>query len=311
MQYPQLFLIAFALNFSVQAGELLPMHAQAVAKNVYAVITPARDFPNPENRGWNSNSAFVVTEAGVLLFDTGSSTEIGRTLQKTIASKTDKPVRWIINSHAHGDHWLGNGAFGEGVEKIMATREVANRIQAEGPNWVNNFKRMTNGISGDSTIVVPNTTLAGRTELTLGVTRFVIFPSGNSHSPGDLMLWLPDEKVLISGDVVYSDRMPSTNAADLRQWMSMLGELEQLQPRVVIPGHGNLTNVQGLARLRSLFATLWRAVETEYKAGKTDFEMVPAVSVALAGYRKEYPGLEEKLKRDISHVYLQVEAASF
>ena len=108
--YLILLVCIFTIN-EVQAGETFPMQATQVANNVYAIITPARDYPNPENRGWNSNSAFVVTTEGVLLFDTGTSREIGESIKKVIAAVSSKPVRWIVNSHAHGDHWLGNVAF--------------------------------------------------------------------------------------------------------------------------------------------------------------------------------------------------------
>ena len=66
---------------NVQANETFAMQATQVANNVYAIITPARDYPNAENRGWNSNSAFVVTDEGVLLFDTGTSREIGESIK--------------------------------------------------------------------------------------------------------------------------------------------------------------------------------------------------------------------------------------
>lgn len=304
-------LLILVLTLHIHPVLAFSMRAEQVADNVYAIITPTRELPNPDNRGWNSNSAFVVTGAGVLLFDTGSSTAIGEALKETIASVTRQPVRWIINSHAHGDHWLGNAVFTDSVQQIYASTEVIARIQSDGQRWVEQFKRMTNGATGDSPIVLPNYPINQRTELTLGGRQFVIFPSGNSHSPGDLLLWLPGVQVLISGDVIYSDRMPSTNVSDLRQWMSLLTELEQLQPKVVIPGHGKLTDIHGITRLRELFITMWDAINAGYLAGKADYEMLDDVSRALAGFRRDYPGLDEKLKRDISHVYLQVEAASF
>jgi glyoxylase-like metal-dependent hydrolase (beta-lactamase superfamily II) len=295
------------------AGNLhnYPMQAHEVSPGIYAVITPTRSLPNPENRGWNSNSAFVVTDSGVLLFDTGSSTEIGEALKNLVATVTGKPVRWIINSHAHGDHWLGNAAFAENVEKIYSTAAVRDSINSEGKTWVTNFSRMTDGATGESRIVAPDTLVNKRTTLQLGNRTIEIFPSGNSHSPGDLILWLPNEKVLITGDVVYSDRMPSTHASSLQQWIVMLDTLVDLQPEVVIPGHGDVTNVDGIKRLRSLLSDFWAAVEKAYQQGKTDFEMTPAVTAALAKYENAYPGLAEKVKRDISHVYLQVESASF
>jgi glyoxylase-like metal-dependent hydrolase (beta-lactamase superfamily II) len=299
------------LPTGVAAEQVFPMRATQVAPGIYAVITPAREFPNPDNRGWNSNSAFVVTDSGVVLFDTGSSTEIGKALKRTIATVTDKPVRWIVNSHAHGDHWLGNAAFADSVETIFASSTVRERIKLDGPTWVERFQRMTDGATGNSPIALPTATINQRTERVWGNTRFVIFPSGNSHSPGDLLVWLPEARVLLSGDVVYSDRMPSTNASDLKQWISLLGELQRLQPRVVIPGHGRVTDVNGIARLQALLQGLWQSVEKGYAAGKAPYEIVPDVSQALAGFRADFPGMEEKLKRDIPRVYLQVEAANF
>lgn len=305
--FPGLLLLAG----NVQASESYAMQAKQVAADVYAVITPTRELPNPENRGWNSNSAFVVTQSGVLLFDTGSSTAIGQALKLTIASVTSQPVRWIVNSHAHGDHWLGNAAFKDTVEKVFASEAVDNTIRKDGQTWIDTFNRMTDGATGKSEILPPNTVVNQNQDIVLDGKKMVLFPSGDSHSPGDLLLWLPDEKVLISGDVVYSDRMPSTFASNLSQWIEMLGELEQLQPTVVIPGHGEITDVAGLVRLRQLLRAFWQAVEKEYQLGKTDYEMTPAVIQTLSLFNKDYPGLEDKIRRDISHVYLQVEAASF
>lgn len=288
-----------------------PMRALAVSKNVYAIITPTRELPGADNGGWNSNSAFVVTDAGVLLFDSGSSTGIGEAIKETIASVTPQPVRWIVNSHAHGDHWLGNAAFSDSVERIFATEQVIESIDRDGAGWVGRFDQMTGGITGDSAILAPDWAIERTTELSLGGESVVFMLSGGSHSPGDLMLWLPREKILISGDVVYSDRMPSTNAGDLKQWIGMLEKLKRLQPRVVIPGHGVVTDISGLNRLHRLLNALWAAVEEGVDEGLSDFEMLPRVSEALAPFKAFYPGLDNKLRRDLSHVFLQVEAAAF
>ena len=287
------------------------MRAEPVAEGVYAIVTQSRNFPDPQNRGWNSNSGFVVTEAGVLLFDSGSSEAIGRAIAETIATVTDRPVRWVVNSHAHGDHWLGNAAFaGEGVD-IISTTTVRNAIRIGGRSWVQQFNAMTGGATGDSRVVLPDRLVDEPTVLDLAGTEVVLFPSNDSHSPGDLILWLPRQRVLMAGDVVYVNRMPSTFASDLRAWLAMLAELQALDPVAVIPGHGDLTGPAGLERLQQLLATLWQAVETGYAAGKADFEMLSDVAAALEPFRAQYPGMDEKLSRDISHVYLQVERAAF
>ena len=288
-----------------------PMQAQRLAPDIFAIVTPTRELPNAENGGWNSNSAFVVTPSGVLLFDSGSSTAIGDAIRETIASVTPQPVRWIVNSHGHGDHWLGSGAFGDSVEQIIASREVAQEIETGGRRWIESFDRMTGGITGNSTILAPNRIIEQEEKLSFGGREAQLILSGGSHSPGDLMLWLADDKILLSGDVVYSDRMPSTNAADLRQWIETLQRLRELEPKIVVPGHGNVTDLAGMERLQALLTALWQAVEEGVEAGLGDYEMLDDVSVALSAFEPHYPGLEEKLRRDISHVYLQVEAAAF
>ena len=287
------------------------MQAQKVADDVYAIITPTRSLPDADNGGWNSNSAFVVTDDGVLLFDTGSSTAIGHALRQTIAGVTDQPVRWIINSHEHGDHWLGNDAFVASDPEILASQAVAEMITGNGQRWVSLFDDMTGGITGNSRVVPPNRPVDQPTTLRLGSLRGELLLSGGSHSPGDLMLWLPESRVLIAGDVVYSDRMPTTGSGKLRQWITTLERLMALQPEVVIPGHGVVTDGAGLERLHALLSALWQAVERGIDQGLADYELLPQVLAELAPFEDDFPGLEEKLRRDLSHVYLQVEAAAF
>jgi glyoxylase-like metal-dependent hydrolase (beta-lactamase superfamily II) len=287
------------------------MSAERVAPEVYAIVTPAKDFPNEENKGWNSNSAFVVTKEGVLVFDTGSSETIGRALRRTIATVTDQPIRWVINSHGHGDHWLGNGAFaGDGVE-VISSAVVQERIRKEGPEWVERFKRMTAGATGDSTVVAPNKPVEKPLARTFGGVQVQILFSGNSHSPGDIVFWLPAQKVLLTGDVMYTGRAPATFDANVQQWTRFLAELEQLQPAVVVPGHGPVGKARDVADLRRYFAALWQAVSAGYDAGQADFEMHGPVRARMGEFEKVYPGLDERLGESISHVYLQVEQNAF
>ena len=302
-------LILFSINS--YADYLSSMKATPVADNVYAILTPARDIPNPENLGWNSNSAFVVTKSGVLVIDTGSSETIGNALKQTIRQVTDKPVKWIVNSHAHGDHWLGNIAFKDSNPVIYATTTVNELAKSEGATWVENFKRLSEGATGDTPLLLPNKIIDERSELLFDETKIVLFPSGNSHSPGDLITWLPQQRVVISGDVVYSDRMPTTSASDITQWITMLDALQQLDPAAVIPGHGDVTDVEGLRRLHALLSGIHDEVKKGYEAGLSDYEMLPAVVESLQQYEEYYPGFKDKLRSDISHVYLQIEAAEF
>jgi glyoxylase-like metal-dependent hydrolase (beta-lactamase superfamily II) len=287
------------------------MKAEPVAEGVYAVITPAKDFPSAENKGWNSNATFVVTDEGVLVFDTGSSETIGQALRNTIAGVTDTPVRWVINSHAHGDHWLGNGAFAEDGVEIISSQVVQTRIRTEGPEWVARFKQMTNGATGDSTVVAPNRGLREPLVREFGGVRVEVLFSGNSHSPGDVVFWLPKERVLLTGDVMYTGRPPATFDADVQQWTRFLDELEALDPAVVVPGHGPVGRKTDVALLRNYFETLWTAVSEGYEEGLPDFEIAPRVKARMVSFEKDFPGIDERLGESVSHVYLQVEESAF
>ncbi|HJW82656.1 MAG TPA: MBL fold metallo-hydrolase, partial [Acidiferrobacterales bacterium] len=214
------------------------MRAEPVAPGVYAVITPARDFPNVENRGWNSNSTFVVNGDGVLVIDSGSSETIGRALRQVIAKVTDKPVRWIINTHGHGDHWLGNAALADSKTEIIASTTVRNRIEREGEEWVARFNGMTDGATGTSRVLKPNQVYDARVAIAFGELKAELLPSGDGHSPGDLAVWLPQQKVLIGGDVLYTERAPATFDSKLPHWIAFLKELETLKPVKIVPGHG-------------------------------------------------------------------------
>lgn len=307
--------VTAAFVFPVWAGVATvadyPMQPREVAPGVYAVVTPARDFPNPENKGWNSNATFVVTGKGVLVVDTGSSETIGKALAATIARTTKEPVRWIINTHGHGDHWLGNAAFPGPDTEIIASSAVRDRIRAEPDHWISLFARMTEGATGTSATRVPTRTVDARTTLDLGGLQVELIPSGNSHSAGDLVVWLPQKRALLGGDVLYSDRAPSTFEANVKQWMGFLGELEKLGAVAVVPGHGHTGDGRIVSDLRNYFETLWAVVKRGYDAGKPDFEILPMVKAEMAPLAAKFPGFDDKIGPTVSHVYLAVEQAAF
>lgn len=287
------------------------MKPQKIADNVYAVITPARDFPNEENKGWNSNCAFVVTPEGVLVFDTGTSAAIGAALRKTIASVTDKPVKWIINSHGHGDHWLGNISVADKGTEIIATDMAKARAEKEGLDWVDRFKGMTGGATGDTKPLAPNKIINGKSSRNFGGVKVALIPSDSSHSTGDVLAWLPQQKILLAGDVVYTNRLPGVFDSKMQQWIKFLGELEKLKPAVVVPGHGDVGDIGDITRMKNYLQDFWQAVSKGFAAGKSDFEMRADVVKALDKYKQRFIGFDKYIGTDISNVYLKVEEAAF
>ncbi len=288
-----------------------PMRAEKLMPDVYAVVTPARDFPSVENRGWNSNSAFVVTRDGVLVVDSGSSETIGKALREVISKVTDKPVRWIINTHGHGDHWLGNAALADSKTEIISSSAVKQRIEKEGEEWVARFNGMTDGATGASRVLKPNQVYDARVAIAFGDLKAELIPSQDAHSPGDLVVWLPQQKLLIGGDVLYTQRVPATFDSKIAQWIVFLKELEALKPVKIVPGHGPVADGAAIGYLRAYFEDLWNVVEAGYKEGKVDFEILPKAKQAVARHKPHFPDLDTRIGESVSHTYLQVEAAEF
>lgn len=311
-------LLLFALTgfFAAAASAANParvedyaMKAQKVSARVYAVVTPARDFPSAANKGWNSNSAFVITKDGVLVFDTGASETIGKALKQVVTKTTDKPVRWVVNSHGHGDHWLGNNAFA-GAEIISSTH-VRTHVTQEGASWVGRFTTMTGGITGESKVVAPTRAVDARTTMQFGEVKGELLLSNGGHTAGDVVLWLPQERVLFAGDVVYSDSAPGTFDANIPSWIVFLKELEKLKPKVVVPGHGKVADGSAITRQREFFEKIWAIVQAGHEKGKLDHEILPEVKQKLASYKKLYVNFDDRIGRTVSDFYQQVEASAF
>lgn len=311
-------LLLVTLHSSLQAAspasaEDYPMKAEKVSDGIYAIISPAISFPDPDNKGWNSNTAIVETDEGLLVFDTGSSETIGKALINTIRTVSDQPIRWVINSHSHGDHWLGNGAFAtEQPEAFIASDIAIELMHQEGLNWVDRMHNMTEGATGNFKPLPADSAVTKAMEREFGGVKVQVLLSKQSHSPGDMVFWLPEKQVLLTGDVLFNYRAPATFDSHVPQWLAFLEEMQALQPAHVIPGHGPVGDAKALARLQAYFTILWEMVQAGYEEGEADFEMAPRIKEEMhTKLDKAFPNMDDRLGTSISHVYLQVEAAEF
>ena len=121
----KLFTLNLLLFFShniIASNTNQTLEVTQISKNVFSIIAPEKGLPNPMNKGWNSNVHFIITNNGVLLFDTGSSEALGNQIKNAIKTVTDQPVKWIVNSHSHADHWLGNNAFSLTIDEIISSK---------------------------------------------------------------------------------------------------------------------------------------------------------------------------------------------
>lgn len=276
-----------------------------VAENVYSIIAPSFGLPTPENKGWNSNSYFVVTDKGVLVFDTGSSESIGKAIKNAIKSVTDQPVRWVVNSHSHADHWLGNAAFNGPDTEFIATNRAAATMKKYGQQDVDAFSRMTQGATGASQLALPGSLLAQKEKRNLAGIDIEFIFSDDGHSPGDILMWLPKQKIIFGGDVLNSDWMPIiTPHANIPNLINTLYAVAKLDPAIVLTGHGKPTTVKSVTRDADLLNAVWQLVKTGQKEGKKTDEILSQANTMLAPrYSSLYKNFDSQIKQQVEQMY--------
>jgi glyoxylase-like metal-dependent hydrolase (beta-lactamase superfamily II) len=236
---------------SVHAENLLPqvtstkplMQAKQVVPNVY-YVQGVSEMGSSANQNFISNAGFVITPAGVVVIDTLGSPELARRLLAEIAKVTTKPIHTVVLTHYHADHIYGLQVFKDLGAHIVAhsaardylTSDTA-RLRLESSRqelwpWVDEKTRL---VPADEWLTAPKV-------LTVGGVRFDIQPVGPSHTAEDLVMYLPQQKVLFAGDLVFRNRIPFVGQADSRHWIEAMQSLLKFDARWVVPGHGAISN---------------------------------------------------------------------
>ncbi|TJY34586.1 MBL fold metallo-hydrolase [Pontimicrobium aquaticum] len=274
-----------------------------ITENIYSIVSPSFGLPTPENKGWNSNAHFIVTKNGVLLFDTGSSESIGHKIKKTIATVTDLPVRWVVNSHSHADHWLGNAAFSDA--EIIASNQAMKTMQKYGQDDVAFYAKVTNGKIGSTRLVYPNLLLNESQKRDFGGVKVEFIFADNGHSPGDVLMWLPKQRIVFGGDVLSSDWMPIiTDDVNIPSLINTLNFIAELNPTKVLTGHGNATTVKSIERDVFLLSSVWEQVKHDYKNGGKPEETLLKIKTELKPeYTFLYKNYTAEIERYIKLMY--------
>lgn len=301
-----LFGLIGAMNHSVLAkNSSFDFSVISVTDNVYSIVSTSYGRPTPENKGWNSNSHFVVTEEGVLVFDTGSSELIGKGIVKAIKSVTNKPVRWVVNSHSHADHWLGNAAFADTVAEIISTGSSVATMKQDGPIDVDAFFRMTEGATGSTHLVYPTVLLAQDEKRNIGGVDVEFIFSNDAHSPGDIMMWLPKQKIILGGDVLSSDWMPiMTHHGNLPNLIDTLHTVIKLNPTTVLAGHGKPTTVKSIIRDADMLGAVSKMVKEGHESGDKLDEILSKVNTKLEPkYKPLYKDFDSNIQYLVTMIY--------
>lgn len=260
-------LSALLLACATQLAHAVEVKFQPVAPGVYAFIgeKAGRTY---ENEGLNANIGLVVTPAGALLIDSGASLRGAQQIEAAVRQVTPQPVKWVINTGGQDHRWLGNGHFVAQGAEVIAHANARADLQARGGDHIAALKPELKEKLDGTVPTLPTRWLTGRDEtLNLGGMAIEVKHRGGAHTPGDVMVWLPQQRVVFSGDIVYVDRMLGViPVSHTGRWLESFAALEALQPARIVPGHGDvcdLPKAQAQTRdyLKALRTHMKRAVE--------------------------------------------------
>ena len=196
--------------------------------------------------GWGANQGFLTTKKGVMVVDTGFTAGTARALMRDVRSTTSAPVRLVVNTHDHSDHVFGNSVFYELSPCIVAHASCRSRLLEMGKERIAGYRqfdaRLRSGVKGLH-IVPAQVTYEHGLEFTLCESPVkLIHPEDGAHTIGDTMVFLPEEKVLFAGDVVWVDYHPNLEDANIEGWLRALEAISKLDVDHVVPGHGHVSD---------------------------------------------------------------------
>ena len=309
----------FALCFSLLLSSAHAADYAAVSVKVTPVKVGAHSYyvqglsgaASSENQGYMSNAGFVVTPAGVVVFDTLGTPSLAAELVKQIHKITRQPIKRVIISHYHADHYYGTQVFkalgaeiwahkhGQGaISTDAAAARLAQRKETLFP-WVDEHTKLTPA----------DTWLDGDTDFEMGGIHFALRYVGPAHSDEDMAMLVREDGVLYAGDLVFKGRVPFVGDADSKAWLAALDKLIALKPRVMVPGHGGASNTP-LADL-----TLTRDYLNYVRAamGKAVNDLVPfEEAYAHTDWSKyaKLPAFEQANRPNAYNTYLLMEKES-
>jgi cyclase len=207
------------------------------------------------------NVAVLKTGAGPVVVDSMTFPMHGRWIQRFAARLGDGPVQAVINTHYHQDHTHGNPAFARGTRVIATDRTRRHLLARDAAYW-----------QGDAEALLPNETFAHGHDMAIGGKTIRSKHLGRGHTDGDLVVLFEEDRVVVVGDLLFHRRYPNIDleaGGSIPEWIATLDRVLELEFDHVIPGHGPVTDRDGIREFQSFLRELWAVGEESARAGRS------------------------------------------
>ena len=236
--YLLLTLVFFKPAFSSETNQ--DFNLTEIAENNYVHFGKHVSIEDKDNEDI-ANIGFIVGTNCVAVIDTGGSISIGHKLKKSIRGITKKPICYVINTHVHYDHILGNKAFTDESPDFIGHKDLAEAINQNRDFFLNQFRNNLTSDPKNSDIIEPNILIEKTKKLELGERSITLIPFATSHSHNDLIVIDNKTKTLWAGDLIFRERIPSLTGS-LKGWLKSINKIKELDIKVVVPGHGSVAS---------------------------------------------------------------------
>jgi glyoxylase-like metal-dependent hydrolase (beta-lactamase superfamily II) len=299
-------LLACAAVGLARPAAAVEVRLERVAEGVYAHIGDLGPR-TALNEGLNANIGMVVTGDGVVVVDPGATFLSARDIHRAIQQVTSQPVKWVINTGGQDHRWLGNGYFRSIGAQVIAHESARADMLARGNGQLLALQGAL-GAKAEGTVPEGATRWIGGADnsWSVGGVRFEFRHRGGAHTPGDMLVWLPQQQVLFSGDVVYVDRMLGViPVSNTKRWLDSFAEIEALAPKIIVPGHGRVCDLPAAQAQKRDYLLALRA---HAKKSVDDGVDVSSAARAFDGAAfRHLRNAAELMPGNASRAYLEVE----
>lgn len=258
-----------------------------LGNSVYAYLQPNGSW------GWSNAGIIVDGEASLLvdtLYDLKLTGEMLATMRRSIPAAAQ--IDMLVNTHANGDHCYGNQLVGDA--RIIASARTAEEMLETPPQHMAMLMKQASALGAfgafasrifapfdfeNITLTPPNSTFEGQMDLRVGTKEVRLLEVGPAHTRGDTLVYVPGDKVIFTGDILFIEGHPIMWAGPVGNWIRACETILSLDVVTIVPGHGPITDKQGVVRLKEYWEYLLNETRQRYEAGMPEQEVARDISM--------------------------------